>query len=65
MRTVSVFFGWPSGGVWSNLVAALLWGTPAFIGQHVLLRRHHAATTAKQTEELKAHIDRKLGGPQQ
>lgn len=58
------FFGWPSGGVWSNLLASLMWTGPAFVTHHVLIRRHHTRTTARQTRELKEHIDATLGGPQ-
>jgi hypothetical protein len=37
-----VFFGWPAGGVWSNLVASLIWATPAGIALARKLRRQHA-----------------------
>lgn len=60
----SAFFAWPDGGVWSNLLASLLWGAPAFITHHVLMRRHQTRTAQKQTEQLKAHIDTAIGGPQ-
>jgi hypothetical protein len=62
------WFGWPDGGVWSNLAAAVLWATPAFTVHHRLMRRHQSTTvrveTAKQTEELKAHIDARMEGRQ-
>ena len=60
MSVWSSFFGWPSGGVWSNLLASLMWTGPAFVTHHVLIRRHHARTTARQTEQIKAHIDARL-----
>jgi hypothetical protein len=54
------FFGWPAGGVWPNLLASVMWGAPAFVTHHVLIRRHQARTTARQTEQLKDHIDARL-----
>jgi hypothetical protein len=55
------FFSWPSGGVWGNLLASLLWAPAAFGVHHAAMRRHHTRVTAQQTEELKAHIDAALG----
>jgi hypothetical protein len=57
----SAFFSWPNGGVWSNLIAALLWSPLAAAGltvHHVLMRRHHTREVNRQTRELKAHMDR-------
>jgi len=62
MHTLAMFFGWPDGSVWGNLVSNPLWGIPAFAVSHVLARRHRIKSTAAQTEELKAHIDERLGG---
>lgn len=62
---LSAFFAWPNGGVWSNLVAALLWAPAGFVTHHVLMRRHHTNETNRQTRGLKDHIDAKLGGPQE
>lgn len=42
MNPIGVFFGWPLGGVWSNLVASLIWATPAGIATWRKLRRQHA-----------------------
>jgi hypothetical protein len=50
--TFELFFGWPAGGVWSNIVASVLWGAPAVYAilrkitknhaEHLrLLRSHH------------------------
>lgn len=61
MSVWQAFFGWPAGGVWANLVASVL----GFTVHHVLMRRHHANTTARQTKELKAHIDTAIGGQRQ
>lgn len=52
--------------LWPNIVADLLWALPGFTINHILLRRHHTTVvhqeTARQTKELKAHIDAKIGG---
>lgn len=62
MSAVHAFFAWPDGGVWSNLLASLLWGPAAFTAHHVGMRRHHERATAAQTQELKDHIDARLSG---
>jgi hypothetical protein len=45
---VTAFFAWPNGGVWSNLVASILWTVPALVWHHKTvmrkLDRHHAET---------------------
>lgn len=68
MSVWSVFFGWPAGGVWSNLVAAGLWAPIAAGALYVYHRvsrgwhqRERARIAAQQTQELKAHIDQRLG----
>ncbi|HXR74010.1 hypothetical protein [Actinocrinis sp.] len=65
MSTLSAFFAWPSGGVWSNLLAAAMWAVPGFTTHHLLIRRHQTKTVKAQTEELKAHIDATWAAPQQ
>ncbi len=52
------FFDWPSGGVWSNLLASLMWAAPAFTTHHVLMRRHTSREIDRQTQEIKAHMER-------
>lgn len=41
MSPWQVFFSWPSGGIWSNIIASIIWAglplTYAMIKQH----RHH------------------------
>jgi hypothetical protein len=69
IRNVLVsWFAWPDGGVWSNLAAALLWAGPGFTTHHVLMRRYNVRIlrqeTRRQTEELKNHLDARLGGKQ-
>lgn len=64
MSVISAFFAWPDGGVWSNLLASLIWGVPAFVTHHRKLRAAHKADTVAQTQELKQHITQTLGGPQ-
>lgn len=60
---ISAFFAWPNGGVWSNLLASLIWGVPAFVTHHRKIRAAHKREIAKQTQEIKAHITKTLGGP--
>jgi hypothetical protein len=35
--------------VWPNLLASVIWATPAFIINHLLLRKHITRTAATQT----------------
>lgn len=60
---VSLYFGWPAGQVWPNLLSSLVGLAPGFVVSHLLLRRHHAKKTDQQTAELKAHITSTLQGP--
>lgn len=64
MEVVRSFFGWPDGGVWSNLLASALTVLPGLVWHHRSVRRSHTADTQAQTQELKDHIDSKLGGEQ-
>ena len=41
---------WFVAEVWPNIVASVLWSTPAFITSHLLLRRH-ITQTAQQTPQ--------------
>lgn len=67
MGTWRAFFSWPSGGVWANLLASLLWGAPAFVAHHVLMRRHTTREIERvagwQTKELKEHMGLVADGP--
>jgi len=56
----SAFFHWPDGGVWSNLLASLMWAPAGLGAHHVAMRRHHTRVAAAQTAELKAHLDKAL-----
>ncbi len=44
MNPLQLFFHWPEGGVWSNLVASLLWtllaGIPAYFWGRSKARKH-------------------------
>ena len=62
MSVWQVFFGWPQGGVWSNVAASLLWAVPGFTAHHVLMRRHTTREIDRQTAEIKAHMDRDREG---
>lgn len=50
MSTVKAFFGWPTGGIWSNLLASLLWAIPAWVWA-----RHHVHRIHRRLDE---HADR-------
>lgn len=56
MSWYHLFFHWPDGGVWSNIVASVIWALPpasvAYWRARVH-RRHHAASL----NELHAKID--------
>lgn len=51
MSVLRLFFDWPNGGVWSNLLASAIWTVPALGWHHRAVRRHldrhHAATNAR------------------
>lgn len=40
-----------------NLQASILWAAPTFLAHHLSMRRHVSNQTAKQTQEIKAHLD--------
>ncbi len=48
VATINAFFAWPGGGVWSNLLASVVWTVPALIWHHKTvmkkLDRHHEET---------------------
>lgn len=46
METVKLFFGWPGGAVWGNLLASALTVMPGLVWHH---------------RKLKAHIDQAVG----
>lgn len=39
--------------MYPNVLASLLWATPAFIGQHVAMRRHHNRVLREHIEALR------------
>lgn len=44
MSPVNLFFKWPTGGVYSNIVASAIWTTPSFIAGlmvgHFRMKKH-------------------------
>lgn len=50
MEAVRVFFHWPDGGVWGNLVASAVWVPVSLLGTH-LLHRHHRRKLIKELRE--------------
>ena len=56
MSPLHLFFHWPDGGVYSNIVASVIWTTPSFfLGMYVSHRKLKKHINAKH-EDLKAHI---------
>jgi hypothetical protein len=51
MSWFSVFFSWPGGGVWSNLIAAALWALPALEVNHARMKRHITRTLTQAPAE--------------
>jgi hypothetical protein len=41
MTVLTYYLGWPHGAIWSNLLASVIWATPALIHLHRKLNRHH------------------------
>lgn len=59
MHTLALFFAWPDGGVWSNLLASALTVVPGFVWHHRRIRKAHADALEQQTQQIKNHIDSK------
>lgn len=45
---ISSFFSWPNGGVWSNLLASVLWTVPTLGYHHKKIKQHITNTLAPQ-----------------
>lgn len=56
MSPLHLFFAWPDGGVWSNIVASVLWTTPSFIIGFIIGHRKMIKHTNKHHDELLLHI---------
>lgn len=59
MGVWEIFFGWPNGGVWSNLLASVLWATPALLAHHKLMMRRISKKLDMHHEETMQEV-RKL-----
>lgn len=55
------FFAWPDGGVWSNLLASVIWTLPALRWHHKRIKEH--VDRALQTSPTPPDIKITLGGP--
>lgn len=55
MTTLRTFFGWPDGGVWSNLIASAAWVPLAALWHRRKLREHAAELRQHLTDELRRH----------
>lgn len=55
-------FHFPDGGVYSNIVASVIWTTPSFIAglviSHLRLKKHINAEHQKSREHLAMHMDK-------
>lgn len=51
MKTFLLFFGWPSGAVWSNIIASVIWGAGGFMIGKSFERR-----SIKRHQELLHHV---------
>lgn len=60
MSTWWLFFGWPAGGVWSNLIASLIWDVPIVAAGWVKLHRSHKAAAA--AHRISAGLYKQLTG---
>lgn len=48
-------FAWPGWlAVWPNIVASIIWATPAFVAHHLLLRRHHRRLLDEHAAQMRA-----------
>lgn len=56
MNPIDVFFHWPNGGIWSNILASILWTTPSFVVGFVIGHFKMKKHINTRHEELKAHI---------
>ena len=56
MRVVELFFGWPAGAVWANLLASVIWAAPtiAFGARHFARKHRHLLG---RVEDLHRRLD--------
>lgn len=59
MSVLVFYFGWPDGAVWSNLLASVIWATPALWHLHRKLDRHHDEHMAAVRPQLRRPGDRR------
>jgi len=56
MSPTHLFFHWPDGGIYSNIVASIIWTTPSFIVGfvvgHLKMKKH----TQRLHEDMKLHV---------
>lgn len=57
MTAWQVFFSWPAGGVWSNLVASLICVGVAWWRIRAKLIAHHAAQIAQAARHHREHLE--------
>lgn len=54
MMPFGLFFGWPAGGVWPNLVASAIWAAPAGAA---LVRKLHRQHADRQAQAERHHVE--------
>lgn len=52
----SAFYSWPSGSVWSNILAAFILGGPAIYGFFSQLEKHHKALREQADRHHAEHL---------
>lgn len=55
MSTFEMFFGWPAGGIWSNIIASILTGATVWAWAHRKLGRLHQALTELREAHENTH----------
>lgn len=48
MEWIRSFFAWPNGGVWSNLLASVIWTIPTLAVHHRKIKQHIDDKLAQQ-----------------
>lgn len=51
----AVFFAWPTGGVWANILASFIWVVLAGVPAYIKVRAHH-----RRVEAHNKHMERRM-----
>lgn len=55
MTTWQTFFSWPTGGIWSNLLASVIWGSLAFAWAHRKIKNLHKRLDYQDQQTVLLH----------